>query len=350
MHEKHPYNDAFDRKAAFSFEITNPDSPNEKDAIQFMATLEGSLICFSENSITNIRPAELIDPEELHPETRHNHQRLYAIGSKNSLVARSILQSKEILDSVLLRDRLCKQSLLDHIWGCTKFLLSCEKTHFGIYEDTMSLREKCDQIVGEGKRSQHIPSLPQVDELEEKVGSYLANAKRFIEKSYGLLCYFYGAPSLGSNFMGYRDWMKKNHPDKKEIITLLEQDKIWIRQLVRCRNAMDSNHAKPGYKVTVQNFRVVAGNKFSGPSWRYDFSGDHEPEKQDYDSDLIVDLHTHLENMLLFFEELFLICIKDNWDDRYNFKMYRREDTAMKSGCRIPYYVSMAEPTFIEKQ
>ena len=85
--------------------LANPNSA-EKNAVQSMMSLEGKLFCFSGKSISEILPAEAIDPENEKPETRHSYRVIYQIGTENSSVARTIIQAKKILDSVILREGL----------------------------------------------------------------------------------------------------------------------------------------------------------------------------------------------------------------------------------------------------
>ena len=57
-------------------------------------------------------------------------------------------------------------------------------------------------------------------------------------------------------------------------------------------------------------------------------------------SDLIIDMDVFANNMLTFFEGLFLSCVKDNWDDRYNFKIYKHKEESINAKCPTLYYIS----------
>ena len=337
--DMNPRTNRFDRKAAFSMNVDNPSS-DEPDPIFSGAELCGSFISFHENSISEIKPAEVIDPDNKELDTKHSYQFLYQIGSKNHFVARSILQAKSILDSVILRQGLSKQAILDHIWDCTKHLINCENSYRTIYNDTVEKMHQCDEIIRQAKGSSHIPSLPQVDDLEQRVVTFLGNAKRFLEKAHELLCVFYNTPHLDSNFEAYRKWMTKNEPTRNDVIQLLEQDKDWIKLLAWYRNALDINHAKQGFSVSISNFKMHAGNKFSNPCWQFDFQG-KGGDAQESPSDLIKDMSAFLGNLLPFFEALYLTCIKDNWDDKWDFIICQHEDEAVREKCPIQFFISL---------
>lgn len=328
----------FDRNAAFSMKLVNQES-GQADAIYCTENLQGSLLCFLENSIATVLPAEVLDPHNNDPETRHSNQLIYSVGSRNIIVARTILQAKAILESVSLKGGFDKQVILDHVWDCSQHLIKCEKSYREIDFDKTKLLHKCDKIVEDAKKSSYVPSLPQINNLEQRVVSFLGNAKRFLEKSHELLSIFYNCDRLGSDFPQYRVQMKKNSSLKTEVINLLEQDKNWIQRLALYRNALDINHSGPDFKVEIENFKFCVGNKFSSPSWKYDFTK-KKGGVQECPSDLIRDIEVFLANMLSFFEELFILCVKDNWDVRYGFEIYQCKEKNINEKCPMLYFAS----------
>ena len=330
----------FDRNSAFSINLFDPNS-DEKDATHSMITLDGRLYCFSEKSIKEILPAESIDPENEYPETRHNFQGIYNIGAKNSFVARTIIQSNEILNSLILRQGLDKQKILDHIWICSKLLFNCQESYYKIFQQTTKLRHECNSLIIEYRKKSFIPQLPQVENLEQHVVSFLGYAKRFLEATHKLFCIFFDSPNFTSNFKAYRDWIAKNESKCEELIRVLDQDKVWIKLIAWYRNALDANHSKPNFKVTIENFKLHKGNKFSNPSWRYDFREKTKGSLQEGASDIITDMDIHLTNMLTFFEKIFLLCVKDNWDNRFKFKLFKHPEDKINKKCPSLYFVSL---------
>lgn len=331
-------NKIFDRNNAFAINMTN-NSTDTGDSIQYLINMQGSLYAFADNSISKILPAESIDPGNLHPDTRHSYQKIHSIGCKNSYVARSIIQTKQILDSIILNKDVKKQNILDHAWYCSEMLFNCEAAHYKIYNDVMKLMPECDAIVEKGKEETAISTLPQVEDLEGKVAIFLGNAKRFLEKTHEFLSIFYKAPNSGSNFRAYREWLIKNMPDKRRLIKMLDDDKDWIKQIALLRNAHEINHAEPQFDVEIVNFKLYPGNKFSNPGWRYDFSGRKGPVQVEF-SDIVTDMNVYLSNLLTFFEEFLIFCIVDNSDKNYNFKIYKQLTENIKEICPTIYFVS----------
>lgn len=331
----------FNRDAAFSISLENPHAI-EEDNIQYLIPLQERLFCFFEKRIAELLTAETIDPDKEDLETRHSYQVVYQVGTSSPIVARTIIQAKKILDSVILQNKLEKQSILNHIWDSSKLLFECEDAHFKIFSQTNELVKECDEIVSNHKNQTHIPPLPQIENLDQYVSMFLGSAKRFLETTHSLLCIFYGAPNFESNFRSYREWLSKNRPESENIIGVLEQDKEWLQFVAHCRNSLSINHSKPGFELLVENFKLQKGNKFTCPSWRHDFS-EKGMEKQNEPSDIIEDMNVHMSNMLTFLEEIVLLCIQGCWDINYNFALSKIGDDTIDIRCPLLYEVRLSK-------
>lgn len=334
-------NKQFDRNNAFALNIVD-DTSGLSGSIQDLITLQGDLLAFTDNNIFKVLPAESIDTENLYPEQRHSYQKIYSIGCNNSYVARTIIQTKQILNSIILNRDLDKQTILDHAWRCSELLFKCEEAHYKIYNEVLKLMPKCYTIVERSKHKPIIPTLPQVDDLEGKVAIFLGNAKRFLEKTYEFLCLFYNAPNSGSKFQKYREWMSKNKPDKANIIKMLKEDKDWIYQIASLRNAHEINHSEPQFEVEILNFKLNPGNKVSTPAWQYDFRARQGSIQTEF-SDILTDMNVFLSNLLTFFEELLICCIQDSSDKNFNFEIYKHIPENINKKCPTIYFVSLKE-------
>jgi len=332
------YSKKVNRNDAFSINIAD-NSSDKNDSVQYLINLQGSFFSFTNNGISELLPAEKIDPDNLHSDTRHSYQKIYSIGCENSYVARTIIQTKQILDSLILNKSLDKQTILNHVWDCSKLLFKCEESHYNIYGDIMKLMPVCDSVIEQGKKGSSISTLPQVNDLEGQVAIFLGNAKRYLEKTHELLCLFYKASNNDANFEAYRAWTGKNMPDRNTIIELLEQDKDWIQIIAWSRNALEINHSEPQFDVKIENFKLNPGNKFSSPRWKYDFSARQGPVHNDF-SDILIDMDVYLSNLLTFFEELFVCCIQDSCDEKYNFEICKQQSQNIDIKCPTVYFVS----------
>jgi len=129
-----------------------------------------------------------------------------------------------------------------------------------------------------------------------------------------------------------------NRSTSEKVVDLLAKDQEWIRFIAESRNALPINHARAHFILEVRNFSLEPANKFSAPSWCYDLS-ERGGSVQGYWSDIVRDMDTHLHNMLTFFEELYILCVLDNCDQRLPFKfgVYQIPNDEVKRECPVLY-------------
>lgn len=328
----------FKRNQAFSMNLA--DSLGEDGgAIRELIVVKGKLYVLTENRIVQILTADSIDPDNKNLETLHHHQLRYKVGTSDPAVSRTIIQSKSILDSVMLDDRINKEELIDHVWDCTTLLINCSQALRKVYSEVMELMPLCDELITKAKAKGTIPSLPQVEALEEQIVTYLGSAKRFLEKTHAMLCVFYGSPDSEANFQAYRDWIKKNEPEGSNMFKYLDSYKESIKEIAWSRNALEINHSKEGFRVDLYNFRIQPGNRFSAPSLSYDFT-EKGGGKLDDSVDLIEFFTFHTNQMLSLFEVVFLEGVSSCWNKNFNFGIYRIPDSQISKECPILYRVS----------
>jgi hypothetical protein len=200
----------FNRKSAFAINIVDPDTGKPPQGQPRPIHLDDNMYVFFGDSIFQIFPPELIDPENTAPDTRPAYQKVYALGYKNSWIARSIIQAHEMLQSSILREGLNQNTILSQVWHCTKLLLKCEAAHYEVYAQTMEKMHECDEVIEKNKASGFIPSLPQVDGLEDKALSFFNHAKKLLIETHKLISLFFGAPQVGSEFPKLRKWLAEN--------------------------------------------------------------------------------------------------------------------------------------------
>lgn len=329
-----------DRNLAFSLNIQDPDTPDDKSAIVVMITIDNKSIIFKSSAIYQMLTADTIDPQKQHPETRHSYEKVYSIGASNSYVARMIIQFKEIL-GLTIQDIVLMEKLLNHVWKANRLLLECESSHYSIYKDFMELMPRCDEIIEVHKTRQTIPALPKVEDLKKHVEHFLNNGKLFLIAAYEILHIMYQMPfraRTNSHFDKHREWIINKFGANDPIFLLLDQDKDWVNLVSNIRNAIQ--HPDEGYKVEIENITIKPGNKFSPPGWRYDLTKNALGKQIEF-TDLIYDLNVYLNNFLTFFEELLILCVKKELDNQHSFlDVYRIKEEDVRPECPIAYIVN----------
>lgn len=307
-----------------------------------MLTLEGQLLIFSTTGIFRALTADTIDPERTHPDTRHSYEKIYSIGTSSGLVARTIIQLKEIF-GLAIQNTQRKEKLVARVWHCTNLLLECEKSHYHIYKHTMDLMPKCDEIIEASKAKPSIPALPKIPDLNTHASDFFMNGKLLLVATYRFLNEFFGMPFDGrsaSHFDKHRKWMRGKLGEQHAICKLLSEDENWIRIVSECSNAI--RHPEEGQRVEIKNISLEPGNKFSGPAWKYDLSK-KRLGTQDYFTDIIHNFDVYQHNLLTFFEEILLLSIQDAIENSAILALYKKHPEHILSDCPVMYEIGLKQ-------
>lgn len=336
----------FNRNDAFSLEIKDPNNPDEVDPINSSIVVDDDLLVIKENSIYRIMTAETIDPEGKHLDTKHSYEKVFSIGSSSPYVARVIIQFEEIIKFLHLQKKEY-DNILSYLWQSNKYLLNTLKIESIILNNATELMPICNRIIEENKRKSSIPALPQIPDLEGKVRTFLNNAKLFLIESFRQLNIFYKMPFGGrsiAHFGAHLDWTKKHLGEDHHLTKMISGDMDWIRLISECRNALE--HPEKGQEIKIRNISLLPGNKFSGPSWSYDLS---KKLNLKYGFvDLCNDLSIFTHNMLHFFEEFMLFCVKEKLADSAILDIGKIPDQDVNPKCAIKYKVTLKEQNIIK--
>ena len=112
----------FDRDSAFSMEIRDPDDPDDKSPIVEMITIGNEMLVFKETSIHRGLTADTIDPGRSDLSTRHSSEMLYSVGAANSLVARMILQFRDMI-GLAISQTTRENEVIQHVWEANKIIV-----------------------------------------------------------------------------------------------------------------------------------------------------------------------------------------------------------------------------------
>ncbi len=326
------------RRAAYSIEIKDTEVIGVNEIVRLMA-LKYKCLSFSTGGIYQLILPENIDPENNYPDTKSTYKKLHSVGASNIYVARTIIQASEILKSVIFQKKITKADVLEKIWNSTEQLLSCENGLSKIIQQAILLGKESDKIITKNKLNPTLPGLPQIKELDEIVRNFFIQGKKFLKETYSLLEYFYELSNpIGVQFDKASKILSDEFNTDSPIVDFLSKNAEWTRFFSECRNAIE--HEKKGQKITVRNITFIPGNKFSLPSWKYDLTN-MQLGKQDEFSDLVADLSWFLENMLLFSEKLFLLCVQDNWNKKLPFAFYKIPDKKIDPKCPMNYQITL---------
>ncbi|MDI9855176.1 hypothetical protein [Comamonas sp. 17RB] len=304
------------------------------------------LLIFKESSTYKLITANAIDPEEAQQDTAHTYEKIASFGASSIYVSRIFIQFKRIIDFISL-DGLMKSIILEKIWSLNEQLLICAQSELNIREQLKDVMDKCQLIIEEHKSTGVIPALPKVKNLDNEVKTFLSVGKQFLIDCFKIIGDFTSLPINRNNeahFDKHIDWLQKNTKYPNDLGSTLANDLPWIRQLAECRNAVE--HPSEGQMINIENTRLLAGNKFSLPTWSYDLSKKLNIKQSG--NSIHEELDIYLNNMFNMLEDILLFCLGEKIKENSNISIYTVSDDELDPKCPIKYYAGPSE-RLIEK-
>lgn len=332
----------FSRNDAFSMSLTDPDNPQVEQKITSAITIGGELYIFSKSAVFRMLSADTLDPEVKHPESLHTYEKKYSIGSEKLIVARTILQFHDIFKFLPLSG-MDQEKALSRLWRCCQRLLDCESASFFIYDNTMKLMPECDRLIELHKKTNSMPPLPKIPDIETYVSGFLFNGKLLLTEAFGFMHDFFGMPYNERNnahFDKHVTWLRERFGENNSLSKMVSQDLQWIQILSECSNAV--RHPEKGQRIEISNIGIRAGNKFSAPSWQYDLTKKALGRLPEH-VDLVSDLNTYCNNLSSFLEQLLLVSIDEIFKKTGRYAIYQHADHELNRDCPIKFYIGLSE-------
>jgi len=134
---------------------------------------------FKVDTTFRVQSPESLDPEETNPDMPWVVTHISDVGSGNKIVARVLLQSKEILDKAILQSDIDAEALICILHECKELLLVCQEVASGIKTEVDEIIEKIHKKeIPVDKPSRSLNPFPQVQRLEERCSMFLVSSKR----------------------------------------------------------------------------------------------------------------------------------------------------------------------------
>lgn len=109
---------------------------------------------------------------------------------------------------------------------------------------------------------------------------------------------FFGYEKFGSRYDVYKEWAKTKFGENDELYKILNEDHVWIKDLVDFRNAVEHPESS---KLKILNIEPHKSGKLDFPKW----SLNDQTQRN-----IINDIEVFVENMLTFCEDILVILIK----------------------------------------
>lgn len=225
------------------------------------------------------------------------------VGSANPIVARLSLQFGSILDFYELDDEV-KESIKGILRNdIQKRLISCDKIATEIVNEIDAAITELKENGFKTQSSGRVIESPHILNLEERLETYLYNAKSCLRDSLKIYNTIFDATFTEARFDKAIEWAKKEFGDNDPIVKFLKVDHgLWIHKVVKMRNATEHPGGYSGH-LHIRNFEVVTTN--DGPSM-------HEPLwylNDEPPTPIGTDLHVFVSNILELTEDMVLSAL-----------------------------------------
>lgn len=310
-----------------------------------LITIRNRLYAFREKDVYEVVTADLVDPERQHHETKHSYRQVFRYGCSHPVVACVFIQTKRLLDAVLLEDQsISRQAIVENAFHSMQELVRCFEICQSLADETLAAAQQCDILITAQKKDDNHLEIIQVECLEEKVKDFLISAKRFLIRQGSVLELLLGKSDHGARFNTIVKWAEQRFGEADPLTKMLRDDLGWLSFLSEARNATE--HPKQNYYVEINNLTLMPGNRFTSPAWRFHIG----QFSQDQFTDLIVDMSTYVENMISLAEDLILLCLEKSHVKWFRYEFYRLSDEHRNPSCPVAYDVTMRRQENLEAQ
>jgi hypothetical protein len=220
-------------------------------------------------------------------------------GSSDPIVARTMLQTYDLCDLFLDGERKNVVSLIAH--DVQRRLSACDTIRVELSTQIdaalANAREKGLPVQANGQ----VVEIPAIEGLDDKVESYLYNAKLCLRDIARLFKPLFGK-HFEEKFNTFAEWVNSTYGDGDPLSKMLADDRPWIARLVAMRNGVEHPEHRAG-PLKIRNFFLDQSSSpptLSTPVW---WQGNVAP------TEIAIDMRAYCHNLLTFFEELLVLSL-----------------------------------------
>ncbi|MGZ8096704.1 MAG: hypothetical protein ACXWUD_10745 [Methylosarcina sp.] len=192
------------------------------------------------------------------------------VGSGNPIVARLSLQFRSILDFYSF-DYITKESIQSVLCNdIQKRLIACDRLAKEVIDE---IEKVLNELIENGLKTQsgrRVIESPYIINLEERIESYLYNAKSCLRDSLKIYNIVFNTNFTEARYDKAIEWAEREFGNDDAIAKFLKANhELWIRKLVKMRNAIEHPGCHSGL-LHIKNFDFVTtdgGTVIQEPIW-----------------------------------------------------------------------------------
>lgn len=248
------------RHSAGSFELIEGTGP-----ITDMQSCGEFLEIYKVDKTFRLRSPESIDPEETNPNAPFIASPVDDVGSGSPIVARVLLQSRDILKAAVFDSEVDKEAVILLLHQCKEALVACDKIATKIAQQVEKTVEVIkSQGIETDNHGRGFNPFPHIRDLDLDCGAFLIQANRAIKCVCEIPGMFFSLSRTDSNF----DYLAKrleSEASKPEPLTQFVRDNSEnVRYLIKLRNYHEHPRER---KTIISNFTLAPDSKIQLPMW-----------------------------------------------------------------------------------
>jgi len=220
---------------------------------------------YKEDTTFRIRTPESIDPGRTNPNARAVAAVSDNVGSASPVVARVLLQGRDILQMAIFDQKVDKDAIVQALHACKEALIVCEKV-------STRVASRVDEIIQNiqtgglqrERRGGALNPFPQIPELEPDATSFLIHAKRAVLEICRLPPLFLPVPAKDSNFDYLGKTLEVAIGAEVPVTKFVRDNAAGVAYLIDLRNYQEHPGAK---RTTITNFAVMPDDSIAVPMW-----------------------------------------------------------------------------------
>jgi hypothetical protein len=287
---------------------------DEGDKLSVMITRESGLFIISQQKIIRYRSPDDIDPHLQDASAFWEQSLILPHGASDPIVARTIIQTKKILEFFFSPNDQKYIELSDISWEIMNSLVSLrfikqrlEKKINGIIKTI-----KADpQIYTDGENPK---PLPIVEYYDIEFMSFVNEVRRALSIIADLFLPLTGLSEFSQgHFHKAQKWAKENRGEDSILAQMLSSDQKWIKTWIDIRIAIE--HPEKNKFVETMNFTLELDRTVRLPTWRFI----HPDYNMKNPQNLLEVMDICMANLLKFYEDLQIALLAGHSSSKLKF-------------------------------
>ena len=298
-----------------------------------MCPLKDCMEVYKVDRTFRIQTPETLDPGRSNPKMPWVIDTV-DVGTGNHIVARILIQGKEILESAIFLRRFHNENAIFLLHGCKEILLRCEEISNRVNAEVNSIIDlvKNKQIKAE-RGGRVLSSFPQVKNLESEAVSFLTHAKQYTQKLVEIFNLFFQTRLKGPHMHKVLDELKKFPSIDPMFVQFVEANQKLFLHYLNLRNFQE--HPTASKKTHIKNFKLLPSNEIDWPAWWVTDTPDTAIHN---------DMAGIMKFLLEFTQVFFINCVATHINKGFSYHFQQIPDGEQNTSCPIQYRLHMGPP------